>query len=261
MTPLQAIVLGLVQGLGEFLPISSSAHLVLVPWFFNWTDPGLGFDVALHWGTLIGVVIYYRKDVRDLLTGAWGGMRGQRDLKNTLPWMVALATVPAVIAGLLLENAAETTFRSPRLIAFTLAGVGLLIGWVDRRADTGKSIETMTFLKAFYIGVLQCFAIVPGVSRSGITIVAALFLGFDRSTAVRFSFLLSIPIIAGAGVLKVGEFAHHAGELPFWLGLTTAAVSGFAAIHFLVSFVRSNRFTPFVVYRLALAGLIFWMAR
>lgn len=261
MTSLQAIVLGLVQGLGEFLPISSSAHLILIPWFFKWTDPGLGFDVALHWGTLVGLLIYYRSDVVQLLLGGWGALQGKRDFSNRLPWMVVTATLPAVVAGLLLEHAAETYLRSPMLIAGTLAGVGLLIAWADRKADHGSQLESMTFLKAFFIGILQCAALVPGVSRSGITIITALFLGFDRSAAVRFSFLLSMPIIAGAGVLKIGEFAHHARELPFWLGLITSALSGFAAIHFLVTYVRSHRLTPFVIYRLALAALVLFLAR
>ncbi len=256
MSSLEAIVLGLVQGLSELLPISSSAHLLLVPWFLGWPDPGLGLSVALHWGTLIAVVVYFRLDVLRLITGAFGSFAGKREFENRLPWLVVLGTLPAVGAGLLLEHWAETSFRSPLLIATTLAGIGLVMGWADHRSDQGTGLESLTAKNVFLIGLAQCLALVPGVSRSGITIIAALLLGLDRPAAVRFSFLLSIPIIAGAGILKIDEAFSHASEPTFWLGLAVSAISGFAAIHFLITYVRTKRFTPFVVYRLALAVVV-----
>ena len=248
--------MGLVQGLTEFLPVSSSAHLVLLPWFFKWQDPGLGYNVALHWGTLIAVVAYFRKDLVQMTVGGIGFLQGKREPLNKLPWFIIAATIPGAILGLLFEEQAETIFRSPLLIASTLSVMGIVLYGTDRNGLKIKSID-QTSLKIFLImGVLQGLAIVPGISRSGITISTALFLGFDRNTAVRLSFLLSIPIIAGAGLLKIGYLFNHLGSPLFLLGIGTAAISGWVAIHFLVTFVRTKSFTPFVVYRLVLAALI-----
>jgi undecaprenyl-diphosphatase len=205
---------------------------------------------------LIAVITYFRSDVLQLITGAIGSLAGKREFENKLPWLVVLGTFPAIGAGLVLEHWAETTFRSPLLMASTLAGIGLLMGWADHRSNQGGGLESLTAKKVLLIGLAQCLALVPGVSRSGITIITGLLLGLDRSAAVRFSFLLSIPIIAGAGILKIDDVFAHTGEPTFWLGLAVSAVSGFAAIHFLITYVRANRFTPFVIYRLALAAVV-----
>lgn len=249
MPPFQAVILGLVQGLTEFLPVSSSGHLILFPWLFGWQTPGLAFDVALHGGTLLGVVAYYRRDLIDLSKNI-GNQR--------LPWMIALATLPAVAAGLLFGDLIEEKLRSPLVICGTLAGVGLLMAWADRRARSNASLlESLAIRSALAIGVAQAFALIPGVSRSGITIVAGLLVGLDRSAAVRFSFLLSIPVIAGAAALKLPEVLPFLSQGFFWLGFAASAVSGFAAIHLLVTFVRTKTFMPFVIYRIALAAFIF----
>lgn len=252
----QSLVLGIVQGLSEFLPISSSAHLILVPWFFKWNDPGLGFDVALHWGTLIALIFYFRRDVVQMIVGGLGALTGKRNAENKLPWMVVAATIPAALAGLKLEHLAETSLRSPLLIVGTLSSIALVMGWADRHGDQGSTLDSLTFAKAILIGVAQCLALVPGVSRSGITIIMGLLLGLDRQSAVRFSFLLSIPIIAGAGLLKIGEVIQHAHEISFWMGVSASAISGLAAIHFLITFVRTKKLTPFVIYRLGLAAIV-----
>ncbi len=252
----QALIMGLVQGVTEFLPVSSSAHLVLIPWFFKWEDPGLAYNVALHWGTLIAVVSYFRKDLVQLSKGGVGFLQGQREPINKLPWFIIAATIPGAILGLLFEHHAETSFRSPLLIAGTLSVMGVLLYLIDRNASKNKSIDQATLGQILLVGVLQGLAIVPGISRSGITITTALLLGFDRNASVRLSFLLSIPIIAGAGLLEIGYLLNNWGSPIFLLGIASAALSGLAAIHFLVTFVRTQSFTPFVIYRLALALLV-----
>lgn len=252
----QTLIMGLIQGLTEFLPVSSSAHLVLIPWFFKWEDPGLAYNVALHWGTLIAVVSYFRKDLIQMTRGGIGFLQGNREPINKLPWFIIAATIPGAILGLLFEKQAETIFRSPLLIAGTLSVMGITLYLIDRVALKIKTIDQVTFNQILLIGILQGVAIVPGISRSGITISTALLLGFDRNAAVRLSFLLSIPIIAGAGILEIGFLLQNLRSPLFLLGIASAAISGLVAIHFLVTFVRTKSFTPFVVYRLLLAALI-----
>ncbi len=249
MTVSQAIVMGVVQGITEFLPISSSAHLLLIPWFLGWDTPGLSFDVALHWGTLLGVVIYYRHDCLELV-------RGLR--RDSLPWKIALATVPAVVIGVLVKDLAEEHFRSPWITAGTLSGVGLLLYYADRTRRDGRPFETLSWMQALAVGCFQAAALVPGVSRSGITITAALLFGLNRSAAVRLSFLMSIPVTLGAGILESGYLLDNIANPAIIAGVISSAISGFLAIKFLVSYVRSRSFAPFVVYRLLLAGVIVW---
>lgn len=258
-TPQEGVVYGLVQGLTEFLPISSSGHLVLLPWLFGWDDPGLAFDVALHLGTLLAVLWYYGGDWLRLGSAALAELpRGLavRDPQALLFWKVAAASIPAVVAALALEDLADSAFRDPRLIAATLAGFGLLLGWSDRSPETGHGDAAIGWREALAIGAAQALAIVPGVSRSGVTITAARFLEVDRATAARFSFLLSTPIIAGAALLKADEFAAVLGDPGALAGIVAATISGFAAIAGLIRFVRTRSYAPFVVYRLLLAALI-----
>jgi len=261
MSIIHALVLGLVQGLGEFLPISSSAHLIITPWLFKWQDPGLGFDVALHWGTLLAVVIYFRTDVRDLIRGFWHSLfKSTRDLKNNiyqkLSWLLILASVPGAIFGYLLESKAETTFRSPELIAVTLSVLGLILLFADSLGKKTKNLDRITKTDALLIGLAQAAAVIPGVSRSGATMTAGLGLNFKREDAARFSFLMSIPIILGAGLVALKDGFGGMDGVSLTVGFLTAAVSGFLAIKYMLRYISKHDYKIFVWYRLALAVLI-----
>lgn len=257
MTILQAIALGLVQGLGEFLPISSSAHLVILPWMFRFSDPGLAFDIALHAGTLIAVAAFFFKDWLAIFASAFGSKKdfGKNYPKRTL-WLLVAATVPGAIFGAALESKAETVFRNPLLIAGTLSAMGLILYLLDVRGKKSKPLEKTSLKDAVLIGLSQAFAIIPGVSRSGATISAGLALGFDRKSAARFSFLLSAPIIFGATVLKIKYFFSPEFGLTEIVGIVTAALSGFLAIAWLLRFVEKSSYRIFFWYRLALAILM-----
>ena len=248
MTILQAAILGLAQGLGEFLPISSSAHLVLIPWLLRWTDPGLTFDVALHVGTLVAVVIYFWKDWWKLIIK---GFTDVRSVKGRLFWYLVAATVPGAIGGFLLEKKAETLFRSPMLIAMMLILMGILLYWADRRSSKKTEISHMTFGTSLLIGISQVLAIIPGVSRSGITMTTGLMMGLTREGAVRFSFLLSTPIILGAAMVKLPGIISNPSliTLDFTIGMAVSCITGIASIGFLLRYVRTKDFSPFVWYR------------
>jgi len=261
-----AIILGLVQGLGEFLPISSSGHLVLTPWLLGFSDPGLAFDVALHLGTFLAIVLYFWKDWITILKLATHNVKlnNSSELqdssfkKNTLLLLI-IATIPGAAAGFFLDGYAETIFRNPLLIAFTLSFVGLLLYLADRYAKHKKNIENITKKDALLIGLSQAAAIVPGVSRSGATITAGLFLGLDRVSAARFSFLMSAPIIFGATVVKFPDFVRAGVTHVEVVGIVTAAISGYAAIAGLLKFVEKTSYKVFFWYRLALAMVIIFV--
>ncbi|MFN0117173.1 MAG: undecaprenyl-diphosphatase UppP [Elusimicrobiota bacterium] len=252
----QSIIYGIIQGLTEFLPISSSAHLILLPWFTGWKDPGLSFDVALHWGTITAALIYYRKDIYGLIFNFLGFFQGGRYSQNILPLKIVVATIPGAVLGFLFEKQAETIFRSPALIAFDLAVLGTLLFLSDRKGSKKWDLSQLTWNQVLLIGVMQGCAIIPGISRSGITITTALFIGLNRSSAVKFSFLLSIPITIGAGLLKVGILAHSFSDPAIPMGIVVSALSGYLAIHTLVKMVQNKSFLPFVVYRYILAGAV-----
>lgn len=263
----QALVMGLVQGLTEFLPVSSSGHLIVVPALFGWKDPfidSLAFSVMLHIATLIALLIYFRRDWLVLVPAGFAVLRDRSlrgDPNRRLAWLILVATIPAVIAGVLLNDLVETTFREPRLVAITLV-IGAAILWVaDRVGRHLRTMEEMSFTTAFGIGVAQAVALVPGISRSGISISAALFANLDRESAARFSFLMATPIIAGAGVwelrkLIAGQSNVHVDAAVLAVGMIAALVSGLAAISFLLRFLRTNPTTIFVVYRILLAIVI-----
>jgi undecaprenyl-diphosphatase len=249
---LESVLMGVVQGLTEFLPVSSSGHLVLIPYFFSIQDPGLAFDVALHMGTLSAILYTFRAD--------WVAMFFEKRQRSRL-LIIAMATVPAVLAGLLLEKRAETAFRDPRIIAFTLIVFGAALGFADQRGKKQLGINDLSIRSAMLIGVAQAMAIVPGVSRSGVTITAALLLGFSRNSAMRFSFLLSAPIIAGAGLLKIGDVSHWVETHPgagavVASGFLASLVSGIAALWILDRLTKTKTLMPFVYYRAALGLFI-----
>jgi len=270
----QVLVLALVQGITEFLPISSTAHLILVPWLFGWRDPGLTFDVALHVGTLAAVVVYFARTWFRLL----GLVLGRRlpppgpgepdqDLHQNprLFWFLVAATLPAALAGLLLERFAETSLRSPFIIAVMMISVAALMWRADRTGRFQKDLGGLSLADSLLIGLAQAAAIVPGASRSGTTIAAALFLGVRRSAAARFSFLLSTPIIAGA-VLKAGWNILSAGGVApemraaFALGILVSGASGYAAISFLVRYLQLRTMQVFVAYRILCGIMILALA-
>ena len=260
MTTTQAIVLGIVQGLGEFLPISSSGHLIVVPWLLGWPEHGLAFDVALHLGTLAAVLVAFAGDwARMVASAARSAVRGRplAEPEARLFWLIALASIPGAVAGLLLERWAETVFRSPALVAVTMAVMGAVLLAADRRASpAGPAAEQVSARDAVLIGLAQALAIVPGVSRSGSTISAGLFLRYRREEAARFSFLLATPITFGAAMVKVPHLLHTADRSVVLPGMLTAAVFGFLAIRLLLAYVRGHDYLPFVVYRFAFAVLV-----
>lgn len=253
----EAVVLGIVQGLGEFLPISSSGHLVLAPWLFGWQDPGLAFNVALHLGTLAAVVAYFW---RDWLNLAQNGLKGKKNREGRLFWYLAAATVPGILAGLALEEYAETIFRAPLLVGAMLIGMGAVLYAADHWGARARGIWQVGWRDALFIGISQALAIIPGVSRSGATISAGRMLGLDREAATRFSFLLSTPIILGAGVYSMRNIGISDLTFAFWVGVLTSAVTGFAAIAFLLRFVVTRNFNIFVWYRAALGTAVIIMS-
>lgn len=249
-----AMTLGIVQGLGEFLPISSSAHLIVTPWFFGWPDPGLAFDVALHVGTLVAVVVYFW---RDLLTLVLAAPR-PRTPDGRLAWLLLLGAIPGGIAGVLLDDLAEQALRNPLLIAATLSIMGLVLLLADRRGGTRRGMGDIGPLDALVIGAAQALAIVPGISRSGITISVARARGIERAAAARFSFLLGTPLIAGAALFKLPHLLAMPGTLsgPFLVGVLTAAMVGGLSIAFVLRYLQRAGLEVFVIYRLLLAALV-----
>jgi undecaprenyl-diphosphatase len=259
MTVFQALVLGVLQGLAEFLPISSSAHLSLAPWVFGWPDPGLAFDVALHVGTLAAVLWYFRRAWGRLALSAIAIVRRRRietPEERRVAFLI-LATIPGAIAGLLVEDYAETVFRTPALTAVALIVMGIVLWAVDRTAPVARPLDDMRWLDALLIGSAQVFALIPGVSRSGSTMTAARALRFTRESAAAFSFLMSMPITAAAAVLKVPDALHGTGlTTPLVVGVLSSAVSGWIAISFLLRYLARHSFGVFAVYRVILGALI-----
>lgn len=253
MNSAHAAVLGAVQGLAEFLPISSSAHLALVPRLLGWEDQGLAFDVALHMGTLAALLMCFWRDWWDLALD--GLRRADTDNRRLFDGLV-VATIPAAVSGLLLAHQAETTFRDPARIAAALAAFGLLMGWADKRGSKDRALGAAAFKDVVLVGLAQALAIVPGVSRSGITMTAGLLLGFDRVAAARLSFLLAMPITAGAGLHEAKKALPYVGEPAFWVGIAVSALVGFAVIKGLLRLLTSRGLGIFAAYRVALGGVL-----
>ena len=267
MTILQAIILGLVQGITEFAPISSSGHLILVPWMFGWQivdDPALNktFDVALHMGTFVGAVIYFRRDLWVYIKAFFASIaaRAIRTPDERLAWALVVGTIPGIIAGVALESVIEDKLGQPWLIAVMLAVFGVVLYVVDKLARQDRDLDSVGMRTGLFVGVAQALALQPGVSRSGVTITASRLVGLNREAAARFSFLLALPIIAGAGGAKgldlvQSGFQGYGAE--FLAGFLAAAVSGFLVIWFLLRYLRTHDFLVFMLYRLAVAGLVF----
>lgn len=254
MTIFQALIYGIIQGLGEFLPISSSAHLIVAPWLFGWKDPGLAFDVALHLGTLAAVVAFFWRDWIRLLKA---GIKGTGSKDGKLFWYLVIATIPGALIGKLLEKQAENLFRNPALIGFMLIIMGIILYIVDKKGGKDVTIENIGFKRSLLIGLSQAVAIIPGVSRSGITMSTGLLTGLTRESTARFSFLLSTPIILGAGLIKMKDLINTPVEtLPFVVGIVTSAIVGLLSIKFLLDYLRTKGFGIFVWYRLIFGLLL-----
>ena len=257
METLHIVVLALIQGLTEFLPISSSAHLLLPQGILGWPDQGLAFDVSVHVGTLSAVLLYFRKDVT-VLIAAWSNstFKGQHNGDSRLAWLLVLATVPAALAGLLFDDFIEANLRSTLVIAVTTIVFGLLLWWADRpRGNQFDNIAQLTISAVFIIGCAQALALIPGTSRSGITITAALLCGLPRLQAARFSFLMAIPIILLSGGYKILQLVISQAEAPWLdltLGIVLAAISAYLCIHYFLNFINRIGMLPFVIYRLVL---------
>lgn len=253
---LQVVVLALLQGLTEFLPVSSSAHLILVPALTGWPDQGLAFDVALHFGSLFAVLLYFRRDLISM-TASWGRSVATRQLDDNarLAWGVVFATIPVGLAGLAFKDQIELYLRSPFYLAMGLVFFGLLLGWADWRHRGDRSESQMTWKDVLIIGCAQALALIPGTSRAGITITAALFLGLNREAASRFSFLLSIPVILLACLLKTKDLIEEQVPVDWFamgLGVLVSAVSAFLCIHYFLVFIKRIGMQPFVIYRILL---------
>ncbi len=274
----QAIILAIVQGLTEFLPVSSTAHLWIVPWILKWKDPGLTFDIALHAGTLVAVLGYFWRywlEMIKMVLGVGGGTAGAGagggvpvkagsitllGENRMLFWYLVIATIPGGVAGWLFERAADEQLRSPFVIGPALIVVGLLMGVGEQVGSEDHDLGQVSLLDSIIVGVAQAFAVIPGVSRSGSTMTAGLFRGMNRETAARFSFLLSTPIIAGACFKKAWEI-HHSGlpadmRMPFLLGIIVSAVVGYAVIAVLIRYLERRTFAIFVVYRVILGVVL-----
>ncbi|HSO30111.1 MAG TPA: undecaprenyl-diphosphatase UppP [Candidatus Sulfomarinibacteraceae bacterium] len=266
-TLIQAVVMGIVQGLTEFLPISSSGHLIVVPALLGWDDPFIGslaFSVMLHLATLLALLLFFRADWLRLVPAWFGSLRDRSigaDPDRRLAWLLVLSTIPAVVAGLVLNDLIETTFREARLVAVTLV-VGAVILWLAERVGSRtRRIADLSTAGALGIGVAQAIALVPGISRSGISISAGLFAGLDRESAARFSFLMATPITAGAGLyelrkLVAGESGVDASLGPLLAGMIASLVAGLAAISILLRFLRTHPTTIFIAYRILLSAVI-----
>ena len=256
---IKSIILGIIQGVAEFLPISSSAHLILIPYLFGWEAHSMSFDIALHFGTLLAVLVVFFKEWWSLFTSVFKKItKGKDSYENKLFWYLVIATIPGVVFGLLLDNVVEEVFRTKIwLIAISLAVMGILIYIGDRWAYQHYRIETdlkhISFKQAFIIGMSQALAIIPGFSRSGTTILSARLMGLSKPAATKFTFLLSVPIIVGATVLKISDLTFNIETI---VGILVSFIVGLFSIKFLLNYVKKHDFSIFAIYRLLLAIVI-----
>jgi undecaprenyl-diphosphatase len=260
MNIFHALILGAVQGLTEFLPISSSGHLVLIPYFFGWQYQGVSFDVALHAGTVVALLIYFWKDWLKIIKNGFTKKSATVDPSWPYPqnflWLIVVASIPAALLGLPLDKWFENNVRSVLFIAFNLAVFGWLLWFTDKKAKSDLPPGQLTYGKALIIGLFQSIALIPGVSRSGITLTGSRIVGLARAEAARFSFLIGTPAIIGALLVELPKIIHDDLSLSFWIGVITATVFGIAAIKFLLDYLKKNDFSLFLWYRLAIALIV-----
>jgi undecaprenyl-diphosphatase len=263
MDTLHIIVLALVQGFTEFLPISSSAHLILVPELLGWPDQGLAFDVSLHVGTLTAVIIYFRSEIGAMVVDWSRSLVQRRQVgESRLAWAVLFATIPAGLAGVIFKHDIENELRSALVIATTTVLFGLLLWYADRTGRRTRNEHGLTWKDVLFIGVAQAVALIPGTSRSGITMTAGLMAGLSREGAARFSFLLSIPTIAGAGLFKLKDLLEASGPVDWNAligGAVLSAISAYLCIHFFLKLLERIGMAPFAIYRLLLGGVLFYV--
>ena len=264
MSTIEVIILSIIQGITEFLPISSSAHLILPSAIFGWADQGIAFDVAVHVGTLLAVMIYFRQDIGNLTVGWLKSIGGHHSTDSKLAWWVILATIPAGLAGLFAADLIETFLRSPWVIAVTTIVFGLLLWVADATAKQLVKMEQMGWQQALIIGIAQAFALIPGTSRSGITMTAAMLIGLDKLSAARFSFLLSIPIIVLSGGYQTTKLLSEPTQYDIagiLLGVVLSFISAYICIHYFLKIISRMGMLPFVIYRLLLGvGLILFLS-
>ena len=260
---LQALGLAVLQGLTEFLPVSSSGHLVLLPQLAGWPDQGLGFDVAVHVGTLLAVLLYFRVDVRTLLTHWAGSLVGRPATPHShLAWAIFLATAITGLAGVLFDEVVERVLRAPVPVALATLGFGIVLGLADRLGAKRRPIGRVRWKDAVVLGCAQALALIPGTSRSGITISAGLLMGLTREAAARLSFLMAIPVIFLAGVWQVRRLIESAAPVRLDLLIFATVVSAlvaFGCIHWLLNFLRRHSLLPFVIYRVVLGVILLWV--
>ena len=264
----QVIVFAIIQAVTEFLPISSSAHLELAPWLFGWKDPGLTFDVALHVGTLVAILIYFFKDWVQIVGQGFGlniGSDPELKKNRNLLWLIAAASIPIGVIGFMFNKQAESTWRNPYVIGSMLIVIGIVMWIADRRATGTKAMDKVDWGDGMWTGIAQALAVVPGTSRSGITITAGLFRGLNRETAARFSFLLSAPAIAAAALKKFWDIHKSGGiepdmRVPFVLGIALSGILGAVVIAMFLKYLRRNSLMPFVYYRIVFGIIVIALA-
>ncbi|MFH0771392.1 MAG: undecaprenyl-diphosphatase UppP [Candidatus Omnitrophota bacterium] len=263
MSLIQSVVLGIVQGVGEFLPISSSAHLILTPWFLGWKPHSLSFDVALHCGTLLAVIAYFWNDWLVILKEGLLSLKEKRisgSPERKIFWFILIASIPAAIAGKFFEETAEKVFRSPLLVAAALGLFAIVLYLSDRFSRKTRTLQSLSVADSVLIGFSQAAAIVPGVSRSGATIACGLVLGLDRESSAKFSFLLSASIIFGAAALKIKDIlglANGGEAASLLVGFAVSAITAFLSIHYLLRYLKKHSFNIFVIYRIILSLIVF----
>jgi len=264
----QVVVLAVIQGATEFLPISSTAHLILAPWLLGWTDPGLTFDVALHLGTLLAVVVYFFRTWLQVIAQGIGMSFGDDEMLRQNPgllWLLVVGSIPAGICGLLFEKQVESNWRSPLVIGAMMVAVGALMWVAERSGRRSRDIRAINLIDSVAIGLAQALALVPGTSRSGITITAGLFRNLDRVASARFSFLLATPVIAGAAAKKLYDVMKHGGipadmHTPFALGIVLSSVTGLAVIALFLRFLQRHTLYFFVYYRIIFGIIVIALA-
>ena len=259
MTIFQAIILGITQGLTELLPISSSAHLFLIPWIFNWDIPD-SFDVALHFGTLLAIGIFFFKDWIQLIKGGWNQVKGKKTHDGKMFWYIVIATIPGGIIGFILDHFLEGIFKQPIIIAVALIVMGIILYIADTYSKSKTNYEQLSFKQTFIVGLSQCLAFIPGVSRSGITMTTGRIMGIDRESVAKYSFMLSAPIVLAATIFKIKDFVFN---LEFIIGVLISFAVGIIVIKFLLDYLKKGSFKLFAIYRviIGIGIIIFYFVR